>query len=339
MTLLFVSTIFSLVVVPALTLIWVASRSPCRLLWGLKAAAVGSYILATVYLGGWHMLSYYGRYALLGLFVGMAGYGGWRMRRRIFWTRPDGWQWAGPLLAGLLLLLSGAGLQQVYQAQRVPENPVNLTFPLRGGAFYVASGGSRALMNPHMKVGAPELRKWRGQLWGIDVVQLYPSGNRAAGPYPTALDRYAIFDTPVYAPCNGIVEATEESLPDLTPPTRDTTRKAGNYVLLRCAPDAHVLLAHLKRQSVQVQPGDSVTTGTRLGRVGNSGNSWEPHLHVSAQSSVGETTILDAEPRPMTFNGAFPVRNDVLRPPSTGSPGQAAFEAAGRPVPVSPNVF
>ena len=340
MILLVVSSILSLVVLPTLALIWVALRSECRLLWGLKATAVGSYVLATFYLGSWHMLSYYGRYALLGLFVIMATYGGWHMGRRIFWTRPEGWQWVGPSLAGLLLLLSGTGLLQVYQAHRVPEDPVHLTFPLRSDAFYVASGGSQSLMNPHMKVGAPKLQRWRGQLWGLDIVQLYPTGNRAKGLYPTVLDQYAIFGTPIYAPCNGVVEAAEESLPDLSPPTRDTTRKAGNYVLLRCAPDAYVLLAHLKRQSVQVQPGDSVTTGTRLGQVGNSGNSWEPHLHVSAQSSVGETTILDADPRPMTFNGAFPVRNAVLRPASGNAPEQEAFEPLARPAPfasLSPN--
>ncbi len=342
MTLLLVSTAFSLVVLPAIALFWVVRRSSCRLLWGLKTVAVGSYVLATFSLGGWYMLSYYGRYALLGLFVGLAGYGGWRMQRRNFWTRPGGRQWMGLFLSGLLFVLSAAGLLQAYRAHQIPENPLSLTFPLRGDDFYVASGGSRALMNPHMKVGAPDLHEWRGQLWGLDIVQLFPSGNRAAGLYPTALDRYAIFDTPVYGPCAGTVEAMEEDLPDLTPPARDTTRKAGNYVLLRCAPDAYVLLAHLKQESLLVQPGDTVTTDTRLGRVGNSGNSWEPHLHVSAQSSVGETTILDAEPRAMTFNGTFPVRNDMYRSPATGASEQAGGEAVLRLAPsasLSPRFF
>jgi Membrane proteins related to metalloendopeptidases len=313
MTLLLVLTFLSLVVVPLLALYWLARRSSCRLLWGLKAAAVGSYVGATFYMGAWHTLSYYGRYGLLALFVATAAYGGWRMRHQRFWIRPDGWQWTGPVLAGLLLLLGGAGLWAVYQSHQIPDDPVNVTFPLRDGAFYVASGGSQPLMNPHMKVGAPELHTWRGQLWGLDVVELYPSGNRATGLYPTALDRYAIFRTPVYAPCSGTVADVEETLPDLTPPARDTARKAGNYVMLRCAPDAYVLLAHLQHRSLQVQPGDSVSTGTYLGRVGNSGNSWEPHLHVSAQRSEGKATLLDADPRPLTFDGRFPLRNDVMQ--------------------------
>lgn len=313
MTLLIIWTLLSLVVLPLLALLWLIRRSSSRLLWSLKALAVGSYVLATFFLGGWHMLSSYGRYGLLVLFAGAVVYGGRRMQHRIFWTRPEGWQWIGPLVTGVVLALGSAGLVGVYQAQEVPDAPVDLTFPLRDGTFYVASGGSGALTNPHVKMSAPRFEKWRGQQWGLDVVQLHASGNRATGLYPSELDRYAIFGTPVYAPCEGVVETTEETLPDLTPPARDTTHKAGNYVMVRCAPEAYVLLAHLQRESVRVQPGDTVSTRTRLGLIGNSGNSWEPHLHVSAQRSAGETTVADAEPRPMTFDGTFPIRNDVLR--------------------------
>jgi hypothetical protein len=277
--------------------------------------------MATFYLGGWQMLSYDGRYGLLALFGGAALIGAWRMRGTPLRRRPQGWQWAGVAGAGLVLVLSGIGLVGVYRAQQVPADPVELTFPLRDGAFYVASGGSRALMNPHMKVGRPELEAWRGQLWALDIVELYPSGNRAQGLYPTTLDRFAIFDAPVYAPCTGRVESVEDQLPDLVPPARDTTNKAGNYVLLQCAPEAYVLLAHLKQGSVTVQPTDSVTTGAVLGKIGNSGNSWEPHLHLSAQRGPGATTILDADPRAMTFDGRFPVRNDVVRVASRLSKG------------------
>jgi hypothetical protein len=315
MTLLIVSTLFSLVVLPLLALGWLLRRSPCLLCWGLKGAAVGTYVVATVYLGGWQMLSYYGRYGLLLLFGAVALVGAWRMREETVWQRPRGWRWAGVVGAGLLLVASGMGLVEVYRSHHVPSAPVELAFPLRDGTFYVASGGSRALMNPHMKVGDPGLEPWRGQLWALDIVELNPSGNRARGLYPTTLDHFAIFGTPVYAPCTGRVTAVENTLPDLVPPARDTTNKAGNYVLLRCGAEAYVLLAHLKQESLTVQPGDSVSTGDRLGNIGNSGNSWEPHLHINAQRGPGGATILDADPRPMTFDGRFPTRNDVLRPP------------------------
>ena len=313
MTLLIASSILSLVVLPLAALYWLTRRSGSLVGWGLKALAVGGYVGATVVLGGWQMLSYYGRYALLMLFVGAALLGAWRMAGAPAWATPRGRQWIGPGLAALLLVASGWALGGWYQGQEVPSDPVALSSPLRDGAYYVASGGSHPLVNPHMKVSAPELREWRGQRWALDLVALYPSGNRARGLYPTLLSDFAIYGDPVYAPCGGRVEAVTDTLPDLVPPARDTVRKAGNYVQLRCGPEAYVLLAHLMRGSVDVAVGDSVAAGTRLGRVGNSGNSWEPHLHVHAQRGPGGHTALDADPRPMTVNGRFPVRNDVIR--------------------------
>lgn len=314
MTLLLASVLLSLVVLPLAALYWLTRRSGSLVQWGLKALAVGSYVGATFGLGGWQMLSYYGRYALVLLFVGAALLGVRRMTSAPLWAIPKGWQWAGMGLATLLLLASGWALVGASRGEEVPPDPVALTFPLRDGAFYVANGGSHPLVNPHMKVGAPALQDWRGQLWALDLVELYSTGNRARGLYPTTLPDFAIYGTPVYAPCDGRVEAVTDTLPDHIPPARDTVRKAGNYVLLRCGLEAYVLLAHLMQGSVDAAAGDSVSTGARLGRVGNSGNTSEPHLHLNAQRGPGGRTILDAAPRPMVFDGRFPVRNDVIRP-------------------------
>ena len=47
-----------------------------------------------------------------------------------------------------------------------------------------------------------------------------------------------------------------------------------------------VLLAHLRRGSVRVQPGQSVRSGDQLGGCGNSGNSTQPHVHVQVTDST-----------------------------------------------------
>ena len=315
MTLLLVSTLLTLVVGPLLALYWLLRPASSVVLWTLKAAAVGAYVAATFYLGLWNMISLYGRYVLLILFAVAAVVGVRRMGEKPMWTMPRGWEWLGPGVAGVVLVVSGIALSSVYTGHQVPPDPVKLSFPLSDGAFYVASGGSHSLVNPHMKVGAPEFKDWRGQLWALDIVQLYPSGNRARGFYPTNLEEYAVFGTSVYSPCDGRVMRVERDLPDLTPPTRDTTNKAGNYVLLRCRDEAYVLLGHLQDDTPTVEAGDSVSVGMRLGAIGNSGNSWEPHLHIHAQRGPGTTKRpLDADPRPMVFGDRFPVRNDVLRP-------------------------
>ena len=47
----------------------------------------------------------------------------------------------------------------------------------------------------------------------------------------------------------------------------------------------YILLAHLKRGSIGVAPGDRVRAGAQVGLCGNSGNSTQPHLHVQAMDS------------------------------------------------------
>lgn len=63
----------------------------------------------------------------------------------------------------------------------------------------------------------------------------------------------------------------------------------GNHVLLE-ATSGFVLLAHLRRDSVAVAEGDTVTAGDQLGEVGNSGNSLLPHVHVQAMNSADPVT-------------------------------------------------
>lgn len=54
---------------------------------------------------------------------------------------------------------------------------------------------------------------------------------------------------------------------------------AGNHIVL-ATPSGYVFLAHLRRGSVGVRPGEHVEAGVELGQVGHTGNSLGPHLHI-----------------------------------------------------------
>lgn len=69
--------------------------------------------------------------------------------------------------------------------------------------------------------------------------------------------------------------------PKMAPPF---SGPGGNYVILKCG-DVYPLYAHLKKGSVTVRPGDVVQRGDRLGQVGNSGSSLQPHLHFQVMNS------------------------------------------------------
>jgi hypothetical protein len=305
--------IVQLVVVPGLLIAWQALGTvPSVGVWTLRLLATGALLLLMDRVLDWTFLSFWGRYVVWGLFAVAVFYSGLRAWGEPLWAQPEGRGWIPVVASSLILIGVALPLVNCLRGRRVPDDPLSLTFPLRNGCFHVAHGGSRKIINAHMKVAAPDLHEWRGQMWALDIVKLYTAGNRARGFFPEELHDYAIFGEPVYAPCTGEVVAVESELPDLIPPESDSVNKAGNHVLLKCADEAVVLLAHLKRGSVVVEPGQRVAVGDLLGEVGNSGNTSEPHLHVHGQHDVGDKTILDAEPLPVTLDGTWPVRNDRL---------------------------
>jgi murein DD-endopeptidase MepM/ murein hydrolase activator NlpD len=61
---------------------------------------------------------------------------------------------------------------------------------------------------------------------------------------------------------------------------------AGNHVVLATAGARFVVLAHLRRGSLCVAPGDTVAAGHPLAECGNSGNSTQPHLHLQVMDDT-----------------------------------------------------
>ena len=67
---------------------------------------------------------------------------------------------------------------------------------------------------------------------------------------------------------------------------------SANYVKIRHADGAITWYWHLKKWSVRVRPGQWVSCGTIIGKVGSSGHSYGPHLHFGLQRA-GSTTMID----------------------------------------------
>lgn len=207
----------------------------------------------------------------------------------------------------LVSALTVAGLGGYAVADSLPGRAqVELAFPLRGGVAYVGQGGANPLLNYHNTI--------RAQAYAVDIVGLNAAGLHAWGLAPAELDRYAVFEWDVTSPCTGTVIEARDEFADLTPPATDLDNRSGNHVIVRCAeiePGVDVLLAHLRQGSVAVASGASVAAGDLMGRVGNTGNTSEPHLHVHAVRT-GSGTALDGEGVPISFDGRFLVRNDLV---------------------------
>jgi murein DD-endopeptidase MepM/ murein hydrolase activator NlpD len=117
----------------------------------------------------------------------------------------------------------------------------------------------------------------------------------------------------VFAPVTGTVLKAADGSPDLPPGEVRNENPPGNHVIIR--PDGlelNVLLAHLQNGSVLVKTGDRVTAGQPIAKVGNSGRTSEPHLHIHAQKQVvrnGESEWIGV---PVRFGSRWLVRNSLV---------------------------
>jgi hypothetical protein len=203
-------------------------------------------------------------------------------------------------LQSITACLFGVAVIDGFAGRVVPSRTTDLQFPLEGGAYAVLQGGNSFVTNP--------FHHWLpSDRYGLDLVKLNVLGNRARGIAPTRLSDYASYDVGVHSPCTGIVEEVVNNVSDNSAGATDPQHRSGNHVLLRCG-TLRVLLAHLRRGTVAVTVGDPAGSGQLVGRIGNSGNTNEPHLHVSAVAIDSP----EAAGVPITFDGRFLSINDVV---------------------------
>jgi hypothetical protein len=308
-------------VAPLLLVAWVAAG------WGTRAVRIASAALSALYLaviglaGLWLVLPWWLPFVYAILLLAAAR---WANRAPPFLAPTPFLARAALVVLGLSGVLFSVILLLVFAARRAPGDAIELAFPLQGGTYLVVNGGHHQLINAHLAtLEGDRFRPYRGQSYGVDLVRVDRLGLRAPGLLPTDPRAYLIFGDRVAAPCAGRVVAAVDGIPDMSPPIPDRSHMAGNHVILDCA-GTWVLLGHLERGSVAVGHGELVAIGALLGRVGNSGNSGEPHLHIHAQRPGSDAEPASGEPVPLLLGGRYLFRNARVTVPT-------ASEAEGEP--------
>lgn len=121
----------------------------------------------------------------------------------------------------------------------------------------------------------------------------------------------------VRAAAAGTVRATRDGLPDIMANAPDAPdingQDCGNGVVLAHPEGWETQYCHLKRGSIKVRQGQSVSIGTPLGQIGLSGNTEFPHLHLSLRHNgqvvdpFSPTDIASCDaPAPSLFSPALP---------------------------------
>lgn len=315
MTALFITLGITQVLIPLLILLWQwFDRSQSRIYWLLKAVLSLAYLTTIAVAGLWTFLPFYVPYLFLVLSLIAIVYSGKRLKT-FPWRKMEAV--LSKLCFGSVALLAALSVGLMIYAfsgwLRPAGDVAKLSFPLANGTYYIANGGSNSLVNPHLETLEGErFRPFRGQSYAVDIMKINSWGNRANGFLPNDPDKYEIFNDPIYSPCDGTVLATENEREDLSPPKVDREVIPGNHVLLECG-EYIILLAHFKKGSVLVSPEEKISVGQELGKVGNSGNTTEPHLHIHAQKRGTSKISLDGDPVWMVFDGKFLVRNQFIK--------------------------
>lgn len=299
------------VVLPSLLLGWLWWRPlPSRLGLTVQVTALGVLIAALIIVGLWLALPFWLPY----IYAVLLAVGAALALRRPVHGLPMHWgEWLAMALFVASIGLVGAMLTEGIEGRTPPSGDVvDLAPPLRAGGLLVVNGGGTETINAHLMTldpAVPRFRRYRGQSYAVDIVRLNGAGRTTSGLRPSDPAAYAIWGEPVFAPCSGRVVWARNDRPDMPVPLMDRTYLLGNHVILACG-QAHVVLAHFRRGSLRVRPGEFVEVGDLLGTVGNSGNSQEPHLHIHAQRPSSAAEPIAGAPLPIRIGGRALVRND-----------------------------
>lgn len=180
------------------------------------------------------------------------------------------WAVAGCLVA-LLLICHGFFVMVDRRKSMVITNPTEIS-------LYILQGGYSSILNHH----------WRSlsQRFALDLVGLDSLGRRAKGIYPLSREDYFCFGAKVMSPFSGVVVLVQDGCADQDIGSLDADNPMGNCVIISDDYGRQLVFAHLLGGSVRVKSGDRVRSGDVIGRIGNSGRSTEPHLHIHAQMDV-----------------------------------------------------
>ena len=210
------------------------------------------------------------------------------------------------------------------------ETPLAIGAPVAGDGWFANNSLESAALNAHSDVIIPVGGRITGaERYAIDFLRIDVATMTSTDGDPALNESYLAFDQPLLAVADATVVRVVSTLPDVTPRqigTIDVVDEAtGNHVVLDLGGGVFAMYAHMKQGSATVAVGDTVVMGQEIGRLGNSGNTSEAHLHFQLQRGP----LLSAESVPFvierfTATGILDATGDSVVPPPL--PGERTNE-------------
>lgn len=117
-----------------------------------------------------------------------------------------------------------------------------------------------------------------------------------------SLTDYFCYGKPVLAVAAGKIVVAIDGVPDIPIGKMDKYNVGGNQLIIELAPGEYAYYAHLQPGSQSVKVGDVVKAGQVIARIGNSGNTSEPHLHFQLSTTP---LLFEAESLPAQYPDVF----------------------------------
>jgi murein DD-endopeptidase len=162
------------------------------------------------------------------------------------------------------------------------EPRISLGPPLRGGPWVAVYDSSWERGHRRVVFAVQGSAHIPGR-FAIDWIRVKPNGKYFDGDGSNVTDWYG-YGADVLAVADGIVADSRDGVPEGSVVTESAVatlpeEASGNYIAINLGGGDYAFYEHLKPGSVQVKPGEHVTRGQAIGRLGFTGQSTGPHLH------------------------------------------------------------
>jgi hypothetical protein len=199
--------------------------------------------------------------------------------------------------------------------------PIEVAPPLRGAGWLSANACCDPSLEHRLLLFPANGSYVTPEMFAIDYIRLV-DGRFYKGDGTQNSDWFG-YGAPIRAVAGGRVVSVRDGMPEVPPFTTladnpTVTRPSqfgGNGVMAKIRPGVFAFYGHMQTDSVQVEAGQRVRTGQKLGVLGNSGNTSGPHLHFTINEGPGA----------LTYAG-LPYEIDRYRVEGTAAPGAAAGE-------------
>jgi hypothetical protein len=163
-----------------------------------------------------------------------------------------------------------------------PQAAIVIRPPVKGDGWLAGAACCKPNVHRDERIAIDGTRIATAETFAIDLVKV--NNNRIFDGDGKAVEQYYGFGEDVLAIADGTVVSVHDGMSDQTPFVlmipKSKSDYGGNNVMLEIAPNVFAWYAHLRAHGIAVKVGDVVKAGSPIGKLGNTGPSEGPHLHL-----------------------------------------------------------